>query len=162
MNRYQELCVLATQYSKQFHEHADLCRNLASQLIQEYAAYLSCPLESIEQVELDRTLRPTERNASLSQRVRVITDPEGFVHFAWHVNFDAGSYLYAAKELVTFGLRVAPGGGAVIREDKDFSIESQEHQTWQPFLEYLCRQSHEGFSVPYGERHSRIGFHDPQ
>ena len=157
MSRYQELCTLAANYGKQFGEHQDACHRLAAAVIQDYAAYLSCPLEKIEQVELDRALKATENTAPLTQKLRAVTDPEGFVHFAWRLKFDQGSYRYGATELVTFELRIA-GEVAIIREEKDFSVEVQNRISWGPFFEYLYRQSQQGFSAPYGERRSRIGF----
>lgn len=156
MSRYHELCMLAANYSKQFDEHENECRRLAEEIIQEYAAYLSCPLQKVEQVELNRSLKPTENAAPLTQKLRVRTDPEGFVHFAWHLTFQA-SYRYGAIELITFGLRIT-GEGATIREERDFAVEVQNRETWEPFFNYLYRQSLEGFSVPYGERRTRIGF----
>jgi hypothetical protein len=160
MSHYQDLCVLAAKYSKQFHDHADACRRLAAHLIEEYATYLACPLEQVEQVELDRSLKPSEHVAPLTERLRVITDPEGFVHFAWRIKFDQGSYRYGANELITFGLHIA-GEVITIREERDFSVSS-DRSSWLPFFEYLHQQSQLGFSVPYGERSNRIGFFAPK
>jgi hypothetical protein len=161
MTRYYELCSLAAKYSKQFHEHATACRAFAAQLIQGYAAFLSCPLEKLEQVQLDRALKPTENKAPLTQRLPLTIDPEGFVHFAWYLRFDEGAYLYGGNELVTFGLRIV-GDTVTIREERDFVVEIQNRDSWVVFFEYLYQQSQQGFSVPYGERRSRIGFMESQ
>ena len=157
MSGYRDLCALAVKYSKRFHDHNDECRILAAKLILGYAAYLECPLDKIKQVELDRTLKPTERTTSLSERVRTIVDPEGFVHFAWRVSFDSPASQHAATELVTFGLRIRDGI-AIIREETDFAVNVDGVATWEPLFVYLHRQSENAFSAGHGERTKRIGF----
>jgi len=157
LSRYDDLCALAVTYSRQFHDHTDACRRLAAGLILEYAAYLSCPEDNIKQVELDRSLKPTENEVPLAQRLPVTIDPEGFVHFAWHVHFERRGIRHTARELITFGLRIT-GDSATIREDRDFSILVASRDSWTEFFEYLHQLSQHGFSAPYGTRRTRIGF----
>ena len=91
MSRYDEISTLATRYSKQFHDHHSECRETAARLILGYASYLECPLEKIQQVELDGKLLATSKTVSLSDRVKNVVDLDGFVHFARRITLEQSS-----------------------------------------------------------------------
>ena len=157
MTRYDDLVALAIPFSKHFHDHGQACRRLATQLIHGYAAYLSCPLEKVLQVELDRDFKRTEKTSPLTQRCLIRVDGDGFVHFAWSIAFDRGVSRFGAVEFIQLAMRI-DDGRAIVREEREFTIDPSDEASWAPFFEHLFEESRRGFSAPYGQRRTRIGF----